>query len=214
MGVLKPLKVVIENYPEGQVEEFEAQNHPQKPEMGSRKIPFSREIYIEQDDFMENPTGKFFRLAPGKEVRLRYAYIIRCESVIKDASGNVVELRCTLDPDTRGKNPADGRKVKGTIHWVSAPHAIRAQVRLYDRLFSVSAPKGFEDLNPKSLEVLDSAFLEPSLAKAAPETRYQFERQGYFCVDYQDSKPGVPVFNRTVTLRDSWFKESKDGAAS
>ena len=212
MAVLRPLKLVIENFPEGEVEEFTAANHPQRPELGSRQIPFCREVYIEQDDFMETPVKGFHRMAPGQEVRLRYAYIVRCSEVVKDAAGNVIEVRCTYDPDTRTGGPAAGRKVKGTIHWVSARHAVTAEVRLYDRLFSVPNPdKGGQDyksfLNPGALQLLTAARLEPSLAGAAPESRYQFERQGYFCVDSRDSAPGAPVFNRTVTLRDSWSKE-------
>ncbi|PLX83242.1 MAG: glutamine--tRNA ligase [Desulfuromonas sp.] len=215
MAVLNPLKVVIENYPEDQVEEFEAPNHPQKPEMGTRTVPFSRTIYIERDDFLEDPPKKFFRLAPGREVRLRFAYFVRCEEVVKDEVGNVVELRCTYDPATRGGNAPDGRKVKGTIHWVSARHALNAQVRLYDRLFLGTNPGAGrqggdyrEDLNPDSLQILDSCHFEPSLAKAAPGDRYQFERLGYFCAD-RESTSATPVFNRTVTLRDTWAKIAK-----
>ena len=213
MAVLRPLRVVIENYPEGKVEQMEVPNHPQKPEMGMRTVPFSRVIYIEQEDFMEEPPAKFFRLGPGREVRLRSAYFIKCVSFEKDASGRVSELRCTYDPNTRGgNNPPDGRKVKGTIHWVSEKESVVAEVRLYDRLFSVPTPgTGDSDfrtqMNPKSLEVLRDARVEPSLAQVAAEMRYQFERTGYFCVDKNDSKPGQPVFNRTVTLRDSWAKE-------
>ena len=212
MGVLRPLKLVIENFPEGEVELFTAANHPQRPELGSRQIPFCRELYIEQDDFMETPVKGFHRMVPGQEVRLRYAYIVKCTEVVKDGEGNVVEVHCTYDPDTRTGGPAAGRKVKGTIHWVSARHALTAEVRLYDRLFSVSNPdKGGQDyksfINPLALEVLSSARLEPSLADAEGESRYQFERQGYFTVDCRDSRPGAPVFNRTVTLRDSWSKE-------
>ncbi|NOX80741.1 MAG: glutamine--tRNA ligase/YqeY domain fusion protein [Deltaproteobacteria bacterium] len=212
MGVLKPLKVVLTNYPEDKAEELEAINHPQKPEMGVRTIPFCREIYIEATDFMEEPPKKFFRLAPGREVRLRYAYLITCREVIKDEHGNVVELRCTYDPETRGGSTPDGRKVKGTIHWVSARHAIRAEVRLYNRLFTVEHPdrdkeKDFKTfLNPESLEVLTDCMLEPSLQKATPADRFQFERQGYFCLDEQDTTAGKPVFNRVVTLRDSWTR--------
>jgi len=212
--VLRPLKVVIENYPEDQVEEFEGALHPNVPEMGSRKVPFSREIYIERDDFMEDPPKKFFRLGPGREVRLRFAYFIKCESVVKDpATGEVIELRCSYDPTTRGGSAADGRKVKGTIHWVSAAHALDAEVRLYDRLFLTANPGAGKDagdwreqLNPGSLERLSGCKLEPGLVAAAPENRYQFERQGYFYVDPIDSKLGHPVFNRIVTLRDSWAK--------
>ncbi|MFP2926825.1 glutamine--tRNA ligase/YqeY domain fusion protein [Pyxidicoccus sp. 3LG] len=216
MGVLRPLKVVLENYPEGQVEQLEVQNHPQKPEMGTRQVPFMRELYIEADDFAEDPPKGFFRLAPGKEVRLRSAYFIKCEKVIKDASGNVVELRCSYDPATRGGNAPDGRKVKGTLHWVPG-NAPTAEVRLYDRLFSAEDPEADETkeftafLNPNSLQVLRDARVEPMLADAAAESRFQFERQGYFYVDPKDSKPGKPVFNRTVTLKDSWTKEQAKG---
>ena len=211
MGVLKPLKVVITNYPKDQVEELTAQNHPQQPEMGTRPLPFSREIYIEEDDFMEEPAKKFFRLAPGREVRLRYAYFIRCDEVIKDDQGRVTELRCTYDPQTLGGSAPDGRKVKGTIHWVSAAHAVRAQVRLYDRLFSEESPeRSGEDfkkcLNPDSLATLTDCRLEPALAAARPGEHFQFERQGYFTPDSRDSTPQNPVFNRTVTLRDTWAK--------
>jgi glutaminyl-tRNA synthetase len=214
MAVLRPLKVVITNYPEDKVEEFEAVNNPEDPAAGSRRVPFSRELWIERDDFMENPPSKFYRLSPGKEVRLRYAYFVKCEEAVKDASGNVTELRCTYDPQTRGgDNPPDGRKVKATLHWVSARHAIEAEVRLYDTLFTVRDPSAVAEgvdwkatLNPKSLEVVKGAKLEPSLASAAPESRWQFERMGYFCADRRDSKPGTLVFNRTVTLRDEWAK--------
>ena len=218
MGVLRPLRVVIENYPEGRVEELDAVNNPEDPEMGSRKLPFSRELYIERDDFREDPPKKFFRLGPGREVRLRYGYFITCVGVVKDAqTGEVSELRCTYDPETRGGHAPDGRKVRGTIHWVSAPHSIEAEVRLYDHLFTTEKPD--EDgrdyrngLNPASLETLTSCRLEPGLAGAAPGSRYQFERQGYFCVDSADSAPGAPVFNRTVSLRDSWAKIEKAAA--
>jgi glutaminyl-tRNA synthetase len=217
MGVLRPLKVVIENYPEGQVDELEAINNPEDEGMGTRKVPFSRVLYIEQEDFREDPPKKFFRLAPGREVRLRYAYFITCREAVKDESGEIVELRCTYDPATRGGDAPDGRKVKATLHWVSAEHAIRAKVRLYDSLFTAADPeavaegKDFTDfLNPASLEVLDSCLVEPSLAAIEPGERYQFERQGYFCVD-PDSAAGAPVFNRTVTLRDTWAKIQKKG---
>jgi glutaminyl-tRNA synthetase len=216
LAVLRPLKVVLENYPEGQVESLEVQNHPQKPEMGTRQVPFMRELYIEADDFMEDPPKGFFRLAPGKEVRLRSAYFIKCEKVIKDAAGNVVELRCTYDAATRGGNAPDGRKVKGTLHWVPG-NAPTAEVRLYDRLFSVENPGADDEkdfttfLNPNSLQVLRDARVEPMLADAAADSRFQFERQGYFYVDPKDSKPGKPVFNRTVTLKDSWVKEQAKG---
>lgn len=210
MAVLRPLKVVIENYPEGKVEELEGSNHPDNPDTGARKIKFGRELYIEQDDFMENPPKKFFRLSPGTEVRLRYAYFITCRKVIKDASGNVTELHCTYDPQTRGGNAPDGRKVKATIHWVSAEHSLPAELRLYNPLFVRPDPKGGEnftaDLNPNSLEVLSNARVEPALAEGNSPAPVQFERQGYFCPD-PDSKPGRPVFNRTVGLRDTYAKE-------
>ncbi len=211
MGVLDPLKVIITNYPEGDEEEVEAKNHPQNPEMGTRTLPFSRELYIERSDFMEDPPKKFFRLGPGREVRLRYAYFITCVSVIKDdTTGEITEIHCTYDPATHGGNAPDGRKVKGTIHWVSAAHGLNCQVRLYDRLFGVENPDADkemdfkEHLNPDSLTTLNNCVVEPSLAQAAPGTSVQFERQGYFCVDTLDSQPGHPVFNRTVGLRDSW----------
>jgi glutaminyl-tRNA synthetase len=213
MAVLRPLRVVIENYPEGQVEEMEAVNNPEDASMGTRQVPFSRVLYIEHEDFREDPPRQFFRLAPGREVRLRYAYYITCTGVVKDEkTGEVVELRCTYDPATRGGWAPDGRQVKSTIHWVSAAHAIPAQVRLYDHLFLNPDPGADEDggdlaksLNPKSLEVLRGCQLEPSLAGATPGNRYQFERQGYFCVD-PDTRPGALVFNRTVTLRDTWAR--------
>jgi glutaminyl-tRNA synthetase len=209
MGVLRPLRVVIVNYPESEVDQLDAANHPQNPDMGARKIPFSRVVFIEREDFMEDPPKKFFRLAPGREVRLRYAYLVTCVDVIKDDSGEVVEVHCRYDPDSRGGAAPDGRKVKGTIHWVSAEHALTAQVRLYDRLFSVPDPDAgnfLEHINGESLALLDGACVEPSLGDAAPGTHLQFERLGYFCVDRVDSRPGAPVFNRTVTLRDSWAK--------
>ncbi|MDH3392154.1 MAG: glutamine--tRNA ligase/YqeY domain fusion protein, partial [Desulfobulbaceae bacterium] len=215
LGVLKPLKVVITNYPEDKEEELEAQNHPQNPGMGTRKLPFSREIYVESTDFMEDAPKKFFRLSVGREVRLRYAYLITCQEVIKDESGEVVELHCTYDPETRGGSAPDGRKVKGTIHWVSAKHGVRAQVRLYDRLFTVEHPdmdkeKDFKEfLNHDSLQILDNCILEPFLASSAVEDRFQFERQGYFCLDSQETSAEKPVFNRIVTLRDSWAKINK-----
>ena len=214
MAVLKPLKVVIENYPEGKSEELDAVNHPDDPAAGTRKITFGREIYVEQDDFMENPPKKFFRLSPGAEVRLRYAYFITCKEVVKDASGNVVELRCTYDPATKGGNAPDGRKVKATIHWVSAKDAITAEVRVYHPLFAKPDPCGGKDfaadLNPNSLEILSQARLEPSLAGMDTGEAVQFERQGYFCRD-EDSQPGKPVFNRTVGLRDSYAKDTAKG---
>jgi glutaminyl-tRNA synthetase len=214
MAVLRPLRVVIENYPEGQVEELEAFNHPDDPGAGVRKIKFSRELYIEQEDFMENPPKKFFRLSPGMEVRLRSAYFITCREAVKNAKGEVTELRCTYDPATRGGNAPDGRKVKATIHWVSAEHAVPAELRLYNPLFERPDPKGGEnftaDLNPNSLEVLSGARVEPALAEGSSPAPVQFERQGYFCPD-PDSKPGRPVFNRTVGLRDTWAKEKATG---
>jgi glutaminyl-tRNA synthetase len=217
MAVLDPLKVVIENYPDDRTENLDAPYFPDDPpRMGYRTVPFSRILYIERNDFMEEPPKKFFRLAPGREVRLRWGYFITCTDVIKDESGRVVELRCAYDPETKGGHAPDGRRVKGTIHWVSAEHAVDAEVRVYDRLFNVPSPgaggKGFlEDLNPDSLKTIHPAKVEPSLADVEPETRFQFERTGYFCVDRYDSRPGRPVFNRTVTLRDSWAKIAKKG---
>ncbi len=215
MGVLRPLRVIIDNYPEDQVEELDALNNPGDPEMGSRKVPFSRVLYIEQDDFQESPPKKFFRLAPGREVRLRYAYYITCVKVVKDENtGQVVELHCTYDPETRGGSSPDGRKVKATLHWVSAAHAIEAEARLYDHLFIKENPSDEKDadfkgfLNPNSLEIL-TCYVEPSLAGAAPGSRCQFERLGYFCVDYVDSSDNKLVFNRTVTLRDTWARIQK-----
>jgi len=216
MAVLRPLRVVIDNYPEDQTEEVDAVNNPEDPDMGTRKVPFSRVLYIERDDFREDPPPKFFRLAPGREVRLRYAYFITCVGVVKDEhTGEVVELRCTYDPASRGGNSPDGRKVKGTIHWVSTAHALEVEVRLYDRLFTAEDPgevrdgAGFESvLNPDSQEIV-TGYIEPSLAGAAPGSRYQFERLGYFCVDSKDSSAERMVFNRTVTLRDSWAKIEK-----
>ena len=214
MAVLRPLKVVIENYPEGQVEELEAVNHPDNPAAGARKIKFGREIYIERDDFMENPPKKFFRLSPGSEVRLRYAYFLTCREVIKNAKGEAAELRCTYDPATRGGNAPDGRKVKATIHWVSATHSIPAEVRLYNPLFTRPDPNGGEgfaaDLNPNSVELLNEARLEPALAEAKVGQPVQFERQGYFCLDI-DSTAAKPVFGRTIGLRDTWAKEKVTG---
>jgi len=209
MAVLNPLKVVIETYPEGESEELEAANHPGDPEYGSRKVPFCREIYVERDDFMEDPPKKFFRLGPGREVRLRFAYLITCTEVIKNEAGEVVELRCTHDPDSRGGNAPDGRKVKGTIHWVSAAHAIPAEVRVYDHLYSRPDPGAegsyIDDLNPDSIQVLEGCLLEPSLKNAEPEKALQFERTGYFTLD-PDSSSEKLVFNRTIGLRDSWAK--------
>ena len=214
MGVLHPLKIVIENYPEDQSEMVEAINNPEDESMGTRKIPFSRVIYIERDDFMENPPKKFYRLGPGREVRLRYAYFITCHDVIKDESGEIIELRCTYDPETRGGNtPPDGRKVKATLHWVSEKHSINAEVRLYDHLFSVENPMQSDDftehLNPDSLVALGNCKLEPGLKNAMPGVHYQFERLGYFFSDPLDSTPGNPVFNRVSTLRDTWAKIKK-----
>ncbi len=217
MGVLQPLRVVIDNYPEDKVEEMEAINNPEDPAMGTRKVPFSRVLYIEREDFREDPPRKFFRLAPGREVRLRYAYFVTCVGVVKDErTGEVVELHCTYDPQTRGGSAPNGRKVKATLHWVSAAHALEAELRLYDHLFAAEDPGKVPDgadyktnLNPNSLETLTSCRVEPSLADAAPGSRYQFERQGYFCVDSVDSASGALVFNRTVPLRDSWARIEK-----
>lgn len=219
MAVLKPLKVILVNFPEGQVDELEAINNPEDPSAGKRKVPFSRELYIERDDFLEDPPKKFFRLSPGREVRLRYAYFITCVDVVKDDAGEVIELHCTYDPETRGGNAPDGRKVKATLHWVSAAHAVEAEVRLYDHLLQApdapdvtdgdNADDVTQTLNPNSLEVLTACKLEPSLAEAAPGDRYQFERLGYFCADLRDTTPSRPVFNRTVTLRNTWAKVQK-----
>jgi glutaminyl-tRNA synthetase len=219
MAVLRPLRVVITNYPEGQVEELDAVNSPEDPSLGTRRVPFSREIYIEREDFMEEPPKKFYRLAPGREIRLRYAYFIKCQEAVKDPkTGEVTELRCTYDPATRGGDAPDGRKVKATLHWVSAAKCIEAEVRLYDTLITKRDPGEFDEgedwksnLNPKSLEVLQGCKLEPCLKSAEPGSRWQFERMGYFCADFKDSKPGRPVFNRTVTLRDEWLKLVKTG---
>jgi len=210
MAVLRPLRVVIENYPDGQVEDMDVVNNPERPEAGTRKVPFSKVLYIERDDFREDPPKQFFRLAPGREVRLRNAYFVTCRDVVKDSSGQIVELRGTYDPATKGGDAPDGRKVKATLHWVSARHAIDAEVRLYDRLFSVETPGTGEadflaQINPASLEVLTGCKVEPSLAEAGPGERFQFERLGYFCVD-PDRRPDAPVFNRTVTLKDTWAR--------
>ncbi len=210
MAVLRPLKVVIENYPQGQEEFFELANHPKNPDMGSRRVGFAREVYIEESDFMENPCAKFFRLAPGKEVRLRGAYLVTCKNVLKRSDGSIEAVICTYDPASRGGDAPDGRKVKGTLHWVSARHGATAEVRLYDRLFTVESPGKDADfltqVNPQSLETLTGAVIEAFLPQATPEQRFQFERQGFFCADRRDHSAGRPVFNRTVTLRDSWAK--------
>ncbi|NLV22312.1 MAG: glutamine--tRNA ligase/YqeY domain fusion protein [Syntrophomonadaceae bacterium] len=215
MAVLRPLKVIIDNYPQGQVEWLEAENNPENPAMGTRQIPFSREIFIEQEDFMENPPKKFFRLTPGGEVRLKSAYIIKCEQVIKDEQGNIIELHCSYDPDSKSGGATSARKIKGTSHWVSAAHAIPAEVRLYEHLFLTEDPDDETDgsdykskLNPDSLQILDNCMLEPGLAEASVNDRYQFMRQGYFCLD-PDTSPGKLVFNRIVSLRDSWAKAKK-----
>ncbi len=211
MAVLHPLKLVIDNFPEGVTEEMEAVNNPEDPSAGTRKVPFSKVLYIEQDDFRETPPPKYYRLYPGNEVRLRYAYLVKCTHVVKDEAGNVTEVHCTYDPATRGGDAPDGRKVKSTIHWVSAEHAFQAEVRLYDQLFTVEKPDDaeLEDIiNPNSLEVIENAFVEPALGEAKPGESLQFERTGYFCLD-PDSRPGKPVFNRTVTLKDSWAKVEK-----
>jgi glutaminyl-tRNA synthetase len=214
MAVLNPLKIVLTNYPEGNTEELEAINNPEDASQGSRKVPFSREIFIERDDFMENPPKKFFRLSPGNEVRLRYAYIIKCNEVIKDSDGNITELHCTYDPETKSGSGST-RSVKGTIHWVSAPHAVDAEVRLYDRLFTVEEPdadkeKDFKEfLNPHSLDILTNCKVEPVLKNIEKGARFQFERLGYFCADAVDYTPEHPVFNRTVPLRDTWAKIEK-----
>ncbi|MXY46647.1 MAG: glutamine--tRNA ligase/YqeY domain fusion protein [Chloroflexi bacterium] len=214
MAVIRPLKVVITNYPEGETDWLDAVNNPEDETAGTRKVPFSRELYIERDDFMEDPPRRFYRLAPGREVRLRYGYFIKCEEVVKDNDGEVIELRCTYDPETRGGSAPDGRRVRATLHWVSSEHAIDAEVRLYDHLFMRWNPDEEADdgadwlsfLNPESLVVVEAAKLEPSLADASPGSRYQFERQGYFCVDTRDSMSGKPIFNRTTTLRDTWAR--------
>lgn len=213
MAVLDPLKVVIENYPEGQTEMLGAENNPERPEDGTRQIPFSREIYIEREDFMENPPKKFFRLSPGMEVRLKHAYLVTCTEVVRNGEGEITELRCTYDPESRGGEAPDGRRVKGTLHWVSVPHAVKAEVRLYDNLFTLREMSAMEEgktfrdyLHPGSLKVLENCFVEPGLAEAGPLERFQFLRQGYFCAD-PDSTPERPVFNRTVPLKDSWAKE-------
>jgi glutaminyl-tRNA synthetase len=220
MAVLHPLRVVIDNYPEGQVDQLDAVNNPEDASAGTRKVPFSRVLYIEQEDFREDPPKQYYRLSPGKEVRLRYAYFIKCNSVVKNDKGEVIEIHCTYDPATRGGNAPDGRKVKSTIHWVSAAQAVDAEVRLYETLFTTENPNETPDgqeftvnLNPASLEVLTHCKLEPALANVSPMERFQFERLGYFCVD-PDSTPGSPVFNRTVALKDTWAKIEKRGAAN
>ncbi len=214
LGVLKPLKITIENYPDNQTETLTAKNHPQKDDMGTRALTFSKHLYVEQDDFMEDPPKKFFRLGPGREVRLRWAYLVTCKDVVKDDAGNVVELICTYDPETKGGNAPDGRKVKGTIHWVNAQDCIDAEVRNYDRLFKDENPEQggqdfLDNLNPDSLEILTHCKLEKSLAGAEPEKVFQFERLGYFCLDSKDAEKDRPIFNRTVTLRDTWAKVAK-----
>jgi glutaminyl-tRNA synthetase len=217
MAVLKPLKIVIDNYPDGQVERMEAVNNPEDESAGTRIVPFSKVLYIEQDDFREVPPKGYFRLSPGREVRLRYGYFITAQTVVKNEAGEVVEVHCTYDPASKGGNSPDGRKVKSTIHWVSAEHAVDAEVRIYDTLFTKENPADLEEgqdftanLNPHSLETLTGCKLEPSLGQAAPGARFQFERLGYFCVD-PDSKEGAPVFNRTVALKDTWAKVEKKG---
>ncbi|MFO1063182.1 MAG: hypothetical protein U0892_04850 [Pirellulales bacterium] len=219
MAVLKPLKIVLTNYPEGQVEQLEAVNNPEDPAAGSRQVPFTRELFIEQDDFMENAPKKFFRLQPGGEVRLRYGYIIKCEEVVKDpATGEITHLNCTIDPTTRsGSGEASQRKVKGTIHWVSATHGNEVTVRLYDRLFLSPDPEDvpagqtfLNNMNPDSLQVV-TAKVEPAVMNTVPGSKVQFERLGYFCADTKDSKPGEPVFNRIVSLRDTWAKVQSKG---
>jgi glutaminyl-tRNA synthetase len=218
MAVLRPLKVVIDNYPEGQTEQMEAVNNPEDAGAGTRTVPFSKVLYIDADDFREDPPKQYFRLSPGREVRLRYGYFITCRSVVKNDKGEVIEVHCTYDPETRGGNAPDGRKVKSTIHWVSANHAIDAEVRLYDTLFTKEDPNDVpeggdftDNLNPQSMEILAGCKLEPSLASAEPGDRFQFERVGYFAVD-KDSTPGMLIFNRTVGLKDTWAKiEKKQG---
>jgi glutaminyl-tRNA synthetase len=217
MAVLRPLKLVIDNYPEDQVEEMEAKNHPQDASFGTRRVPFSREVFIERDDFMEDPPRKFYRLAPGREVRLRYAYLVTCTDVVKDETGEVVEVHCRYDPETRGGDAPDGRKVRGTLHWVSAAHGIPAEVRVYGHLFATpdpsDAPEGEDytyNLRPDSLEILDPAWLEPAMGDACPGDRFQFERRGYYCVD-SDSTDDKLVLNQTVALRDTWAKLVKRG---
>jgi glutaminyl-tRNA synthetase len=220
MCVLHPLRLVIDNYPEGKVEDLEAINNPEDASAGTRKVPFSRDLYIEREDFMEDPPKKFFRLAPGRTVRLRYGYLVTCVGVVKNDQGEVVEVHCRYDPASLTENPASGPKVKATLHWVSAGHSIGAEVRLYDRLFSVENPSDEKEgrdfksyLSPNSLAVISTCRVEPSLMAAKPGDRYQFERLGYFCAD-PDSRPGAPVFNRTVTLRDAWANIVRSGSQS
>jgi len=215
MAVLHPIKLIIDNYPDGQSEEMDAVNNPEDQSAGTRKVPFSKVLYIEQDDFRETPPPKYFRLYPGNEVRLRYAYLVKCTSVKKNVQGEVEEIHCTYDPTTRGGDAPDGRKVKSTIHWVSAPHAVKAEIRLYDQLFLAENPDIGDDveniINPKSLEILTNCYIEPSLAGIKPGEKFQFERTGYFCADL-DSSEKLPVFNRTLTLKDTWAKiEQKKG---
>ncbi len=214
MAVLDPLKVVITNYPEGAVDELDAVNNPEDESAGTRKVPFGRELWIERDDFMEDPPRKFYRLSPGREVRLRYAYFITCDEVVKDETGRVVELRCTYDPETRGGDAPDGRRPKATLHWVSAAHAVPAEVRLYESLFVRPDPGAdgdlLDDLNPDSETILSECWLEPAAAEAAIGETVQFERLGYFCAD-PDSEPGCPVFDRTVTLKDTWARLQQQG---
>jgi glutaminyl-tRNA synthetase len=216
MGVLRPIKLLIENYPDGQIEQIEAVNNPENDADGTRLVPFSKTLYIERDDFMEEPPKRYFRLSVGREVRLRYAYYVTCTGFDKDANGNITQVRCTYDPTTRGGTSADGRKVQGTVHWVEVNTALSAEVRLYDRLFTKENPDDPQDqndyktyLNPNALEVITDAKLEPSLADAADEQRFQFERIGYFCKDNIDSLPKKPIFNRTTSLRDTWAKIEK-----
>jgi len=211
--VLHPLRVIIDNFPEGQVEWLEAENNPENPDMGTRLVPFAREIFIEQEDFMENPPKKYFRLSPGVEIRLKSAYIIKCEQVVKDGNGSIVEVHCSYDPESRSGGATSGRKIKGTSHWVAADHSAPAKVRIYEHLFTTENPDGYDgeadyktQLNPHSEQVLEECRIEPSLAAALPGSRFQFLRQGYFFLDPEESKPGQPVFNRIVSLRDTWAK--------
>ena len=216
MAVLRPLKLTIKNYPKGQVEELNAENNPEDPEAGTRKVPFSRELYIEQEDFMEDPPKKFFRLAPGKEVRLKHAYIVKCEEVLKDSNGNITELKCTYDPDSKTGGATAGRKIKGTLHWVSAQQARKAEIRIYNHLFineNLANDQEHLDLksalNAESIEILQDCKIESALAEAKPGAQFQFLRMGYFCADLKDFTPDSPVFNRAVSLRDTWAKITK-----